>query len=82
MANPYSDSPKISNKTNGEAHPSSPVSQSVHELRQVLQGVGRYIRTRDLPAMRSDLQERVREHPFATVMIGFGIGYLLGKLLK
>lgn len=84
MANPYTNNPKpiTTPKTNGESHPSSAVNQSVRELRQAFQGVSRYIRNHDLPTMRNDLEDRVREHPLATVLIGFGIGYLLGKILK
>lgn len=82
MANPYTNNPSTPHKANGEAHPTSAVSQSMQELRHVVQGFGRYLRTHNLPTLRNDLEVRVRKHPFTTVLIGFGIGYLLGKLLK
>ncbi len=41
---------------------------------------GAYLSERDIDAMRGDVERRIREHPGASVAIGFGIGVLLGAL--
>ncbi|MDA8118979.1 MAG: hypothetical protein M0Z85_02780 [Gammaproteobacteria bacterium] len=41
-----------------------------------------YMSERDINAMRQDLERRIREHPGASIAIGFGVGVILGKLLS
>lgn len=45
-----------------------------------LDDAARYVRERELDAMRSDLETQVRRHPLASVAIAFLAGYTLRRL--
>lgn len=54
----------------------------VEETLSVLRRISAYLSSRDIAAMRHDLEKRVREYPVASIAIGFGVGLILGKLIK
>ena len=45
-----------------------------------LRRLSAYLSERDIDAMRGDLERRIREHPGASIAIGFGVGIILGTL--
>lgn len=57
-------------------------SDFVGEALTVLRRITSYVSGHEVTAMRGDLEKRVREHPGASIAIGFGVGLLLGKLIK
>ncbi|MDA8390624.1 MAG: hypothetical protein M0Z76_07865 [Gammaproteobacteria bacterium] len=44
--------------------------------------ISRYMRDHSLDDIRADVETRMREHPMATILIGAGVGFLLGKTLS
>ncbi len=55
---------------------------NVEEALAWLRRLSAYLSERDINAMRGDLEQRIREHPGASIAIGFGVGVILGKLLS
>jgi ElaB/YqjD/DUF883 family membrane-anchored ribosome-binding protein len=47
-----------------------------------LQRSGRYIEEQGLSGMMDDLTEVIRRNPMPAVLIGIGVGFLLGRLLR
>lgn len=43
---------------------------------------GRYLQEADLESIRSDLERVIRERPIESLLIGFGIGYLLARATR
>lgn len=65
------------------ASPSTPQTPYfVEETLSVLRRISAYLSDRDVATMRHDLEKRIREHPGASIAIGFGIGLIIGKLIK
>ncbi len=62
--------------------PSPETPYFVEETLSILRRIGAYLSDRQLTTMRRDLERRVREHPGASIAIGFGVGFILGKLIK
>lgn len=58
------------------------VSPYLEEALNVLSRITAYVSERDVRDMRLDLERRIREHPGASIAIGFGVGVILGKLIK
>ncbi len=54
----------------------------VEETLNVLRRISAYLSDRDVATMRHDLEKRIREHPGASIAIGFGVGLIIGKLIK
>jgi len=48
---------------------------AVAQLRQ-------YLEKSDLETIRRDAEKRIRERPLTAVMVGLGVGFIVGKLLK
>jgi len=44
-----------------------------------LERAGSYLQQQDLASMRADLEDIVRRHPIESLLVGFGIGYLLAR---
>jgi hypothetical protein len=68
-------------KLNGEGA-RLPLGQFIQDVVRVLEGAAYYLKTNDISTIKNDLEGRVREYPVSTVMIGFGVGFLLGKIFK
>lgn len=73
----------------GFAYEEDPTSQPtsgrpdlVEEALSALRRISAYLSGHQLATMRRDLEKRVREHPGTTIAIGFGIGLILGKLIR
>lgn len=66
----------------GESGMRARVRGVARQARRTVQDVSQYLRSHDTQAMRADFEKQVREHPIATVAIGLGIGFLLGKLVR
>lgn len=64
------------------AYRAPPTSPYLEEALRVLGRITAYVSERDVKEMRLDLERRVREHPGASIAIGFGVGVILGKLIK
>lgn len=47
-----------------------------------LRRLSAYVSERDIDTMRRDLERRIRDRPGASIVIGFGVGVVLGKLLS
>ena len=59
-----------------------PLGQYIQDVVQTLEGAAHYLKTNDMSKIKRDLEGRVREYPVSTVVIGFGVGFLLGKIFK
>ena len=64
------------------SRPAPETSYFVEETLSVLRRISAYLSNRDVATMRHDLEKRIREHPGASVTIGFGVGLIIGKLIK
>ncbi len=54
----------------------------VEEALSLIRKVSAYVSEHDAEAMRRDLEQRIRDHPGASIAIGFAVGVLLGKLIQ
>ncbi len=70
------------NKLNGEGTRGLQLGQYVQDVVQLLEGVANYLKTHDIGTIKNDIEGRMRDYPLGTVAIGFGLGLLLGKILK
>ena len=52
------------------------------EVLTVLRKLGAYVSERDVESMRRELERRIREHPAASIAVGFAAGVILGKLIQ
>lgn len=66
----------------GETGFAATVKGAARQATRAAQGFTDYFRSRDVEAIRADIEQRVRQNPMASVAIGFGIGFLLAKLLR
>ena len=66
-------------RLNGEG---TRLPQYIQDVVQILEGAAHYLKTNNMSTIKSDLEGRVREYPVSTVVIGFGVGFLLGKIFK
>ncbi|HUG41728.1 MAG TPA: hypothetical protein VMM12_14660 [Longimicrobiales bacterium] len=51
-----------------------------HNAADGLDNAARYVRERELDAVRSDLEAQVRRHPLASIALAFVAGYTLRRL--
>ncbi len=63
----------------GSAPPPNPY---LEDILRMIRGLSDYVSGHDLDRIRADIEMRIREHPGASLAIGFGVGLLLGKLIK
>ena len=47
-----------------------------------LERTGNYLREQDLSDIRSDLEGLIRRHPFESLLVGLGVGYLLARSMR
>jgi ABC-type transporter Mla subunit MlaD len=53
-----------------------------HYVADTLDSTGRYIEDRNLGGMMDDLTGVIRRNPIPAVLVGMGIGFLLGRVLR
>jgi len=46
------------------------------------QRAGSYLQEQELRDMRADLEGLIRRHPVESLLIGFGLGYLLARSMR
>ena len=56
------------------------VGGAVHGVGGALESSAEYLRTHEIGTIRDDLKKQIREHPFASVGIALGTGFLLGRV--
>ncbi len=69
--------------TDGDAeHSGARPSPYMDEALTALRKLGAYVSERDIESLRRELERRIREHPGASIAIGFAAGVILGKLIQ
>lgn len=58
----------------------SPTRPLAHNAAEGIDSAARYVRTREVDEMRSDLETTVRRHPLASVAVAFLAGYTLRRI--
>ena len=61
---------------------SGPVADAADTAADTLQRAGTYLQQQDLADMRADLENLIRRHPVESLLIGFGLGYLLARSMR
>jgi len=61
---------------------SGPVADAADTAADTLQRAGSYLQEQDLADMRADLEGLIRRHPVESLLIGFGLGYLLARGMR
>ncbi|HEX7090197.1 MAG TPA: hypothetical protein VF192_08675 [Longimicrobiales bacterium] len=56
------------------------VGGAVHGVGGALESSAEYLRTHEMGTIRDDLKSQIREHPFASVGIALGTGFVLGRV--
>jgi ElaB/YqjD/DUF883 family membrane-anchored ribosome-binding protein len=62
-----------------------PIAKAAPVARQVadaLETSAEYLRTQDMTKMKGDVEKEVREYPLRSAAIMFGIGFILGRMLR
>jgi ElaB/YqjD/DUF883 family membrane-anchored ribosome-binding protein len=62
-----------------KAPTSGPLADAADSAADTLQRAGTYLQEQDLADMRADVESLIRRHPIESLLIGFGIGYLLAR---
>jgi ABC-type transporter Mla subunit MlaD len=62
-----------------KAPASGPIADAADTAADTLQRAGSYLQEQDLADMRADLEGLIRRHPIESLLIGFGLGYLLAR---
>ncbi|MHB1511776.1 MAG: hypothetical protein ACYCTF_04950 [Acidiferrobacter sp.] len=60
----------------------APANPYVEEALSLFRKVSAYVSEHDAEAMRRDLERRIRDHPGASIAIGFAVGVILGKFIQ
>lgn len=58
----------------------APTRPLAYDAARSIDNAADYLRTRELDAMRSDLETQVRRHPLASVAVAFIAGYTLRRI--
>jgi len=61
---------------------SGPLAGAADSAAETLQRAGTYLQQQDLTDMRSDLENLIRRHPVESLLVGFGLGYLLARSMR
>jgi len=61
---------------------SGPLADAADTAADSLQRAGTYLQQQDLSDMRADLENLIRKHPVESLLIGFGVGYLLARGMR
>jgi ElaB/YqjD/DUF883 family membrane-anchored ribosome-binding protein len=62
-----------------------PIAKAAPVARQVADALGtsaEYVRTQDMTKMKADVENEVQEYPLRSAAIVFGIGFVLGRILR
>jgi methyl-accepting chemotaxis protein len=65
-----------------KAPASGPMADAADTAADTLQRAGSYLQEQDLADMRADLEGLIRRHPVESLLIGFGLGYLLARSMR
>jgi len=65
-----------------KAPASGPMADAADTAADTLQRAGSYLQEQDLADMRADLEGLIRRHPVESLLIGFGLGYLLARGMR
>ena len=65
-----------------KAPTSGPVANVADTAADTLQRAGTYLQQQDLSDMRADLENIIREYPIQSLLVGFGVGYLLARSVR
>ncbi|MGK7311506.1 MAG: hypothetical protein ACN0LA_04645 [Candidatus Longimicrobiales bacterium M2_2A_002] len=60
----------------------APTRPLAYDAARSIDNAADYLRTRELEAMRTDLETQVRRHPLATVAVAFLAGYAVRRLFS
>ncbi len=63
-------------------HATAHANRYAEEALSLIRKVSAYVSEHNVEAMRRDLERRIREHPGASIAIGFAAGVILGKLIQ
>ena len=61
---------------------SGPLAGAADTAADTLQRAGSYLQEQDLADMRADLENLIRRHPVESLLVGFGLGYLLARGMR
>jgi ElaB/YqjD/DUF883 family membrane-anchored ribosome-binding protein len=61
---------------------SGPIADAADTAADTLQRAGSYLQEQDLSDMRADLENLIRRHPVESLLVGFGVGYLLARGMR
>jgi len=56
-----------------------PVAQAADTTAQTLERAGSYLREQNLTDMQVDIEALIRRYPMQALLLGFGVGYLVGR---
>ena len=56
------------------------IGGAVHGVGGALESSAEYLRTHEVSTIRDDIKSQIREHPFASVGIALGTGFVLGRV--
>lgn len=56
-----------------------PVGQAATATADTLDRAGNYLQQQDLAGMRGDLESLIRKHPTESLLIAFGVGFLMAR---
>ena len=65
-----------------KAPASGPMADAADTAADTLQRAGSYLQEQDLADMRADLEGLIRRHPVESLLIGFGLGYLMARGMR
>jgi ElaB/YqjD/DUF883 family membrane-anchored ribosome-binding protein len=65
-----------------KAPSSGPIANVAETAADTLEHAGSYLQQQDLADMRADLEGIIRRHPIESLLVGFGIGYLLARSMR
>ncbi|HEX9372653.1 MAG TPA: hypothetical protein VF897_16700 [Roseiflexaceae bacterium] len=65
-----------------KAPSSGPVANAADTAADTLQRAGTYLQQQDLDDMRADLENIIRQYPIQSLLVGFGVGYLLARSVR
>jgi ElaB/YqjD/DUF883 family membrane-anchored ribosome-binding protein len=65
-----------------KAPSSGRVADAADATADTLERTGNYLREQDLSDIRSDLEGLIRRHPFESLLVGLGVGYLLARSMR
>ncbi len=58
------------------------VGKLLHRAGDAIESGANYIRTHELSTIRDDVTTQIREHPFASVGVALGTGFVLGRVFS